>query len=403
MINNTNRAVLIYVIIFQILIFCWQSYAFAISNKLVDLTVYHKNNVKTIELRFAMPINRRDWRIKFHGKYLNIELHNIVNSLNEKSLNINSQEIDNISISQADNATVVSILFKKNVNQLISNGNIGFLTKHKGTLGILLKGFTSHQEQKETHKEIIDNIVDNKVTLERDKVGKNDKQKAKKTNNPSKPKTEAKSSNEGLKLPSINYEDILSNPYRKDKNITKHKLDRQSNRNIIPNILEQSVNQKNNDSHRLGQEGKDNDLSGFNDLPLVTHKVYNRTSDNKMDIFKVITSLCIVVGLILLTLFFWKRLLIFRFKGLNNNGGAMKIMFVHHFSPRQSVALVQIYGERFLLGLTPENITLLAKLGVNESEDVAGMHLKQKDTDINIKQKRPVELLREKIAQLQKV
>ncbi len=83
-------------------------------------------------------------------------------------------------------------------------------------------------------------------------------------------------------------------------------------------------------------------------------------ADLWMTIFKSGGMLLIVLGLMIGLLALMKRLT------LNRAGfGAtnpIKHLATHHVAPREKIIIIDVMGDKFLLGVTPTNITCLARL-----------------------------------------
>ncbi len=91
---------------------------------------------------------------------------------------------------------------------------------------------------------------------------------------------------------------------------------------------------------------------------------------------KTLGMLCIVVAILILVLFLVKR-----FSYLKNGSGHgqfIKILSSHHVTPRERIALIDVVGEKIVIGITPDNITFLTKIERSvaleriESLEVAG-------------------------------
>ena len=75
---------------------------------------------------------------------------------------------------------------------------------------------------------------------------------------------------------------------------------------------------------------------------------------------KTFATLCLVIGALILVLYIMKRLM----KTENNFGrnGFIKIMASYHLAPKQRVAIIDVVGEKLIVGVTQENITCLGKI-----------------------------------------
>lgn len=80
---------------------------------------------------------------------------------------------------------------------------------------------------------------------------------------------------------------------------------------------------------------------------------------------KTFAMLCIVVAILILVLFLMKRF--FYLKNGSGHGQFIKILSSHHLSPKQRVALIDVVGEKIVIGITPENITFLTKIEKSEA------------------------------------
>ncbi|MFW6146914.1 MAG: flagellar biosynthetic protein FliO [Thermodesulfobacteriota bacterium] len=76
--------------------------------------------------------------------------------------------------------------------------------------------------------------------------------------------------------------------------------------------------------------------------------------------FKAIAMLCIVLGMVILVLYLMKR---FLFSRVATEGNIfMKKLSSMHLSPKQRIEVVEIMGEKIVLGITPGSINFLTKL-----------------------------------------
>ena len=80
---------------------------------------------------------------------------------------------------------------------------------------------------------------------------------------------------------------------------------------------------------------------------------------------RTVAMLSIVLGLLVLVLYLMKR---FLFINRGPKGDLLiKILSSLHLSPKERIEVIEISGERIVLGITPGNITFLTKL-----EDLPG-------------------------------
>jgi flagellar protein FliO/FliZ len=82
---------------------------------------------------------------------------------------------------------------------------------------------------------------------------------------------------------------------------------------------------------------------------------------------KTLGMLCIVVAILILVLFLMKRF--FYLKNGVGHGQFIKILSSHHVTPKERIALVDVVGEKIVIGITPENITFLTKIEKSEALD----------------------------------
>ena len=75
---------------------------------------------------------------------------------------------------------------------------------------------------------------------------------------------------------------------------------------------------------------------------------------------RTVAMLAIVLGLLVLVLYFMKR---FLFINRGAKGDLLiKILSSLHLSPKERIEVIEISGEKIVLGITPGNITFLTKL-----------------------------------------
>ncbi|HUU39808.1 MAG TPA: flagellar biosynthetic protein FliO [Desulfatiglandales bacterium] len=75
---------------------------------------------------------------------------------------------------------------------------------------------------------------------------------------------------------------------------------------------------------------------------------------------KTVAMLFVVLGFLVLVLYLMKRLLLLR---RGSKGDAfIKIISSLHLSSKERIEVIEVSGERIVLGITPENITFLTKL-----------------------------------------
>lgn len=98
---------------------------------------------------------------------------------------------------------------------------------------------------------------------------------------------------------------------------------------------------------------------------------------------KTLAMLCIVLGLLILVLLIMRRL--FDQRQRCGPGKMIRVLSTQHVSPKGRISLIDVAGERLLIGITPEAITMLGKVrgsgtlpGVQESETLDGKGLFQR-------------------------
>jgi flagellar protein FliO/FliZ len=75
---------------------------------------------------------------------------------------------------------------------------------------------------------------------------------------------------------------------------------------------------------------------------------------------KAIAMLCIVLGLIIVVLYLMKRFLLSGRKAEGNF--FMKTLTSMHLSPKQRIEVIEVLGEKIVVGITPGSISFLTKL-----------------------------------------
>lgn len=75
---------------------------------------------------------------------------------------------------------------------------------------------------------------------------------------------------------------------------------------------------------------------------------------------KTAAMLFIVIGLLVLVLHFIKRFLVAR-RG-EEGDLLIRVLATHHLSPKERIEIIEVSGERMVLGVTPGHINFLSKL-----------------------------------------
>ena len=76
--------------------------------------------------------------------------------------------------------------------------------------------------------------------------------------------------------------------------------------------------------------------------------------------FKTLAMLLIVLALLILVLYVVKRFILLR-RGESKNA-LIRVLSSLHLSPKERIEVIEVSGEKFLLGVTPVNINFLARL-----------------------------------------
>jgi flagellar protein FliO/FliZ len=82
---------------------------------------------------------------------------------------------------------------------------------------------------------------------------------------------------------------------------------------------------------------------------------------------KTFGMLCIVVAILVVVLFLMKRF--FYLKDGFGHGQFIKVLSSHHLTPKERIALIDVVGEKIVIGITPESITFLTKIEQSEALD----------------------------------
>ncbi len=80
---------------------------------------------------------------------------------------------------------------------------------------------------------------------------------------------------------------------------------------------------------------------------------------------KTFAMLCIVVGILILVLFLMKRFLCL--KHGSGHGQLIRVLSSYHMTPKERIALIDVAGEKIVIGITAENINCLAKIEKSEA------------------------------------
>lgn len=75
--------------------------------------------------------------------------------------------------------------------------------------------------------------------------------------------------------------------------------------------------------------------------------------------------LCVVVAVLILVLFLMKRFS--KIRGVSGCGDLINILGTHYVTPKQRIALVDIAGEKIVIGITQDKISFLTKIKGREA------------------------------------
>jgi flagellar protein FliO/FliZ len=82
---------------------------------------------------------------------------------------------------------------------------------------------------------------------------------------------------------------------------------------------------------------------------------------------KTTAMLFLVLGLLVLVLYFMKK---FLFKGRDSKGNVfIKVVSSLYLSPKERIEVIDVEGERIVLGITPGNISFLTKIGPTKDKE----------------------------------
>ncbi len=79
-------------------------------------------------------------------------------------------------------------------------------------------------------------------------------------------------------------------------------------------------------------------------------------------------TLCIVLGVLVLLLFVMKRFL--QHNKIHVKQDLLKVLSSHYIAPKEKIMLVEVLGEKILIGVTPQNINFISKIRGKESQNV---------------------------------
>lgn len=79
-----------------------------------------------------------------------------------------------------------------------------------------------------------------------------------------------------------------------------------------------------------------------------------------MTLLKSFAVLCVVLGLVLALLFVLRRFVLN--PGRLGSSGVMKMLAIHHVGPKERIMLIEVMGERILIGVTAQQINYLTTI-----------------------------------------
>lgn len=98
----------------------------------------------------------------------------------------------------------------------------------------------------------------------------------------------------------------------------------------------------------------------------------NTSSDIWIAFARTFSLLFLVLALIILVFYMIKKFSIAR--GVKSGKNYIKVLCVHHLSPKEKLVLLNVLGDTILIGVTPANISKISSLesGVDFSNDETG-------------------------------
>ena len=79
-----------------------------------------------------------------------------------------------------------------------------------------------------------------------------------------------------------------------------------------------------------------------------------------MSVLKSASMLCLVLAVLIGVLFWVKRLL--NTQGSGHHRGYIKMLATYHLAPKERIVLLDVLGEKVLVGITPQHISCLTKI-----------------------------------------
>jgi len=91
-----------------------------------------------------------------------------------------------------------------------------------------------------------------------------------------------------------------------------------------------------------------------------------------MSLLKSASMLCVVLAILIGVLFWVKRFL--NTQGRSGERGHIRMLASYHLAPKERIVLLDVLGEKVLVGITPQNISCLTKIsgeGITDIRDDA--------------------------------
>jgi flagellar protein FliO/FliZ len=113
-----------------------------------------------------------------------------------------------------------------------------------------------------------------------------------------------------------------------------------------------------NQTEKTGQTGQKDQTGGFTALP----------EDEAVSFMKSLMALTFVLGLIFLSAYLFKRITGIKGGGLRSNRVAINMVGNLPLGDKRFMAVVEIQGKLFLVGITPNSIEMLSELDIQMPE-----------------------------------
>ncbi len=343
-----------------------------------------KKSLLTVKLCFTSHPKRKQWKVISDKNSILVYLYQI-GATRKLSWQNKTHIIDNILVKQiAPNANLVNIVLKGPAKNFLKSVCYDYLDDKK--LALILH-FPNQNQSTANHSRSKTLSSTNNV-------------KELNSNSGLEPSLDAVRKEILAEKEENSIEEILNRSTSQPQKVSSQISQKQT-----PELLHQGIGSK------IGS--KKNTLTPDQSLP--SHS--NLPTSPLGALFKSFSVLLVVIGSILLSLWGWKKLLVLKQKKLGINKNFMKILAVHHFSPKQIIALVEIAGQKLVLGITPTQITTLMKLdSINESPNRSKMNnkigiapsefalnLQQETAKVEQTMSKAVEVLQKKMEQLKKI